>query len=405
MALNYSESESEDYSKVSSDSLEDHNDLASKFKSNLPQNKSKKPKRNRSAFIIFSSETRSKIRSEQKEKLNSNEMMTKLANLWRDLPEDQKRKYHEIAEKEKVKYLLELNSFYQTFPYEVVQNKTKKNHVKKPCSAYALYLKEMKKKIKEENSSLKMADILKLVGERWKNLSEEEKAVYQDQANVEKEQAKVKMNEHMLRDIEDLKKAPIPQKRVQSHKRIQKALMKENAKLSASGYDLMQDLRTKVEEPNLRKQLQKQSVMGMSGPNYYDFEMPALQGYYNPSIVEKPALESLNMWSRQESNDPELEKEASFLMSLYDTTNKIAKKKSELIYDLLTFQSKQDSSAIESTVNCTANAGARGNNAVSTRQMMNDTLINCLSFEPHTEFNFDSLNNEANFDDILQYWN
>jgi hypothetical protein len=334
-------------------------------------------------------------------------MMTKLANLWRDLPEDQKRKYHEIAEKEKVKYLLELNSFYQTFPYEVVQNKTKKNHVKKPCSAYALYLKEMKKKIKEENSSLKMADILKLVGERWKNLSEEEKAVYQDQANIEKEQAKVKMNEHMLRDIEDLKKAPIPQKRVQSHKRIQKALMKENAKLHASGYDLMQEFRPKYEEPSLRKQQYNPSIMGMSRPNYYDFEMPALQSYFNPSTVEKPALESLNMWSRQESNDPELEKEASFLMNLFDTTTKIQKKKSELIYDLLTFHSKQDSSVVESTINGTANAGARGNNAaISSRaQMMNETLINCLSFEPHTEFNFDSLNNEANFDDILQYWN
>jgi hypothetical protein len=31
-------------------------DFASKFKSNLPINKKKKPKRNRSAFIIFSSE-------------------------------------------------------------------------------------------------------------------------------------------------------------------------------------------------------------------------------------------------------------------------------------------------------------------------------------------------------------
>lgn len=323
-------------------------------------------------------------------------MMTKLANLWKDLPEDQKKKYHDIAEKEKVRYLLELNNFYQTFPYEIVQNKTKKNHVKKPCSAYALYLKEMKKKIKQENSSLKMADILKLVGERWKNLPEEEKAVYQDQANVEKELTKAKMNEHMLRDIEDLKKAPIPQKRVQSHKRIQKALMKENAKLNATGYPMVNDYRPAYEEPSLRKQQYNPSIMGMSRANLYDFEMPALQTYYNPSNIEKP-LE--NIWNRQDSNnDPEFEKEASFLMNLYDTTNKIAKKRSELILDILTFQSKQDSSVVESTINGTATAGARGSNApISSRaQMMNDTLINCLSFEPHTEFNFDSLNVKLN---------
>lgn len=56
MALHYLESESEAYSKVSSDSLEENIDLAAKFRTNLPNTKRNKPKRNRSAFIIFSSE-------------------------------------------------------------------------------------------------------------------------------------------------------------------------------------------------------------------------------------------------------------------------------------------------------------------------------------------------------------
>jgi len=69
-------------------------------------------------------------------------MMVKLASLWKDLADDEKKKYHDEAEKEKMRYLMELNEFYQKNPFEVIQNKTKKNHVKKPCSAYALYLKE-----------------------------------------------------------------------------------------------------------------------------------------------------------------------------------------------------------------------------------------------------------------------
>jgi len=75
---------------------------------------------------------------------------------------------------------------------------------------------------------LKMADILKIVGEKWKNLPDPEKAVYQSKAQQEKEITKAKINEHMVQGITE--KNPIPQKRVQNQKRIQKALKKENIK-------------------------------------------------------------------------------------------------------------------------------------------------------------------------------
>jgi len=157
--------------------------------------KKKKPKRNRSAFIIFSSEKRAELKSQSAPELNSNEMMVRLAELWRQLPEDEKRAYHDEADKEKVRYLQDLNQFYENNPNEVIQNKTKKNHIKKPCSAYALYLKETKKFIKIEHPDLKMADILKVVAQRWKVLSEEDRSVYQQKALAEKELTKAKMNE------------------------------------------------------------------------------------------------------------------------------------------------------------------------------------------------------------------
>ena len=109
---------------------------------------------------------RSKIKAEGNQMTNSNEMMIKLADLWKNLKADDKKKYSDMAEKEKVKYLLELNEFYQTHPFDVIQNKTKKNHVKKPCSAYGLFLREAKKAVKVEQPDLKMADVLKIVAER-----------------------------------------------------------------------------------------------------------------------------------------------------------------------------------------------------------------------------------------------
>lgn len=68
----------------------------------------------------FIEQMRAKIKLEQREQLNSNEMMVKLAELWKDLAEDEKKKYHDEAEKEKMRYLMELNEFYQKNPFEVI---------------------------------------------------------------------------------------------------------------------------------------------------------------------------------------------------------------------------------------------------------------------------------------------
>jgi len=182
-------------------------------------NKKDKPKRNRSAFIIFSSEMRPLIKSEEKQKLNSNEMMVKLADLWKGLKEEERKKYHDMAEKEKVRYLLELNEFYQTHPFDVIQNKTKNNHVKKPCSAYGLFLKETKKVVKVERPDLKMADVLKIVAERWKVLDEKTRKIYQEQAKAEKEVVKAKINETNNSEDEKIYASSLPQKRLQSQKK------------------------------------------------------------------------------------------------------------------------------------------------------------------------------------------
>ena len=365
---------------------------------------------------------RAKIRSEQKEKLNSNEMMVKLANLWKELPDDEKKKYFDQAEKEKVRYLLELNDFYQNFPFEVIQNKTKRNHVKKPCSAYALFLKEMKKTIKAQNPSLKMADVLKVVGEKWKSLSEEERAVYQDKAQAEKEMTKAKINEHMIREIQDSKKAPIPQKRVQNQKRIQKALLKENVKIEGLFDHKAEHDDPKLEEPALVKHQVTTSTLQNKQPNLFD--TPDLTfdfANFFSSTFPKLGLPEPSILTKFESKDERssnLNKDASFILSLCETTNRVARKSSDLILDLLNFHSRQetvekkDSQAPQDNAsrfnsliqnqtqnnnNNSNNNNTTNNNISSRAQIMNDTLINCLNFEPSADFNFDSFNVKLNF--------
>jgi len=182
---------------------------------------------------------RARMTPDDKKKVNSNEMMSKLADLWKNLEDEERKKYQDMAEKEKIKYLLESNEFYQNHPYDVIQNKTKNNHVKKSCSAYGLFLKDTKNIIKASNPELKMSEILKIVSQKWKELPEDKRKAYQKQAKAEKEAAQAKLEEQF--DPANLAKNDIalPQKRLKSQKRVKRALYNESIKLSdASSSDV-----------------------------------------------------------------------------------------------------------------------------------------------------------------------
>jgi len=171
------------------------------IKTTYQKSKSKKPKRNKSAFILFSIDMRAKLKTDAQDQVNSNEMMVKLAELWKQLPSEEKERYNSEAKSDKMRYLQELDDFSKAHPTETIHNKTKKNHVKKPCSSYAIFLKEMKNVIKDQTPNLKMADVLKIVSEKWKGLTEEEKAVYQERAKIEKELVKAKLDENLQNNL------------------------------------------------------------------------------------------------------------------------------------------------------------------------------------------------------------
>ncbi|KAI9492341.1 high mobility group box domain-containing protein, partial [Zychaea mexicana] len=59
--------------------------------------------------------------------------------------------------------------------------------VTRPPNAFLLFNKEMRKQLKDSNPTMKVAEISKEIGERWKNLSLDEKNRYVGQANSIKE--------------------------------------------------------------------------------------------------------------------------------------------------------------------------------------------------------------------------
>jgi hypothetical protein len=380
---------------------------------------------------------RARLRSDEQEKLNSNEMMVKLAELWKSLCDDRKKKFYDQADQEKLRYITELNDFYHNFPSEVIQNKTKKNHIKKPCSAYALFLKEMKVVIKGNSPDLKMADILKVVAVQWRNLTDERRIIFQRKAQIEKELAKAKMSDSQNSPIEEpvkSKKTTSPKKKGQLQKRTRKSTKTEKVKIeqTVSSKTKIENNDLKFEEPPIIKQqitnvsllpihtnfnnmlINTNPVMNMSQhplPNFTkpfsyfdsDLTLPDLP-FFSQSFNKVPSQDPL--LSKFSSKDECLfTRDVSHMWSFHNEPF-VAKKTNDLI-DLLNFHSvkpesyfikKEDdfSDSDDETLLSTASnlTPCRSDQPISTRNAFNNVLMSALD----QDFCFEPLNLDDNFD-------
>ncbi|KAH0788152.1 high mobility group protein B3 [Histomonas meleagridis] len=67
--------------------------------------------------------------------------------------------------------------------------KTSGDKPKRPRSGYLIFQAEVRPKIVEENPDILQKEIMKKVGQMWRDLSDEEKKVYNEKAAAEKAQA------------------------------------------------------------------------------------------------------------------------------------------------------------------------------------------------------------------------
>ena len=64
---------------------------------------------------------------------------------------------------------------------------SKQGKVKKPVSAYFLYMNDVRHKVKEKNPDLAYKEIVKKIGEMWNTLPAKEKELYIAQQKANKE--------------------------------------------------------------------------------------------------------------------------------------------------------------------------------------------------------------------------
>merc|ERR1712151_147608 len=71
-----------------------------------------------------------------------------------------------------------------------------KNAPKRGLTAYNFFCKEMREKVKVENPDASFGELSKLVGEKYKSLSEEELKVWQAKANKDKDRYQEEMKDY-----------------------------------------------------------------------------------------------------------------------------------------------------------------------------------------------------------------
>ena len=129
-----------------------------------------KPKAVPSGFIIFSTDTRSKVAAENPE-MKATEVTKELGRQWKALSEDKKSKYEKKRSKLKKKYEDDMAAWKENYPDEAAteseskarsssSSSSKSSEPKRAPTAYQLFLKDSKGLSKEEKS------------EKWKKMKE-----------------------------------------------------------------------------------------------------------------------------------------------------------------------------------------------------------------------------------------
>jgi len=173
------------------------------------------PKKNLSAYFIFTNKRRQELKVQYPEK-KLTELTTLMAVEWKAMDEDTKKGYQAQAIADKENYTRQMEEYKKTSNYTQYQVKlsafkeeqkltadtkaAKKprdpNAPKRPATAYFLFTNKIRKATTAANPEMKITQLAKVMGQKWKEISEDEKKELQAEADRLKEEHKIKVAEY-----------------------------------------------------------------------------------------------------------------------------------------------------------------------------------------------------------------
>uniref|UniRef100_A0A6U5FYY9 HMG box domain-containing protein n=1 Tax=Corethron hystrix TaxID=216773 RepID=A0A6U5FYY9_9STRA len=149
------------------------------------------PKRSKSPYICFSTVKHKEIKDTMGPDAKVSDVAKKVAQVWRNLTDEEKKHWELEAEKDKQRYQEEKANY--TGPWKIPSKRVKKDEgaPKRPMSSFLYYAQKMRPLVKEQNPEKRNTDISKVLGEMWKNCSEEERNIYVKREAEERERYKL----------------------------------------------------------------------------------------------------------------------------------------------------------------------------------------------------------------------
>ena len=176
----------------SDDIIEAEKDLEKTIKEFKGEKKLKRdpdaPKGAKNAFIFFCADNRDELK-EENPTMKMKDLSKKLGEMWKEVDGDLKSEYQEKAKQDKERYERELEEYvpkdgYKN-PKDKKKGKAKSNSPKRARSAYIFFCKEKRDEVAK--TGLKNTEILKKLGEMWKELDDKKKKKYNKMAEEDKD--------------------------------------------------------------------------------------------------------------------------------------------------------------------------------------------------------------------------
>jgi HMG (high mobility group) box len=149
------------------------------------------PKRFKSSYICFFMEKQPVIKEELGDQASVTAISKRSAEMWKCLPSEERAVWDEIALKDKQRYMLEKAQY--SGPWQVPWKRVRKDPSapKRPMSAFLYFSQGQRSHIKKSNPELKNTEVSSILGEMWRNLTDEERAPHVDREWQEREKYKI----------------------------------------------------------------------------------------------------------------------------------------------------------------------------------------------------------------------
>lgn len=162
------------------------------------------PRRPKTAFYLFCDEYKDQVQNSLG--VNNIAIISKeLGNRWKNLSEEQKRKYQEEYDRANRKYLSDLEEYNKNREESSSDSDNDQPPIR-PLNGYLMFCQDQRVLLKQQNPRLSMTETTQLLSQMWRDADEQVKKSYND-ASLLKQR---KYNEQMQKFI---KRAPLAKRR------------------------------------------------------------------------------------------------------------------------------------------------------------------------------------------------